>query len=170
MTLVEQGLRHEPRGVGEIDNPCVGSPDLRRPLGDLEHDGHGSERLGEASGPGGLLADEAEPEWDRLVEEPRLVPADAELHDHEVRSLERLGHLVGQPDRAGPPRRSHHALRERADDREPLRIDVQKDELVDRKAVGALDEPLHELRRVRTAAADHRHLHTHAPGIVHSGP
>ena len=168
MTLVEQGLRHEPRGVGEIDDPCVGSADLRRALGELEHDGHGPERLGEPPGPRGLLADAAERERDRLVQEPSLVPPDAELHDHEVRSLERLGHPVGQPDRAGPSRRSHHALCERADDREPHRIDVQQDELVDRKAVRARDEPLDELRRVRAAAADHRHLHTHAPGIVHS--
>ena len=74
----------------------------------------------------------------------------------------------GEDERPGPSDAAEHALGERADDLEALRIDVQEHELVHREPIAAGDEPLDELRGVGAAAADHRDLHTHAGGIVHS--
>ena len=53
-------------------------------LGDLEDQRHRAQGLREPAGPGGLLADEAEPERQRLVDEARRLAADAQL-DQRVR-------------------------------------------------------------------------------------
>ncbi len=169
VALVQQRLGDETRRVREIDEPGPRRADLRGQLGQLEHDRHRPQRLREPARAGGLLSDAVEAERDRLVAEARLVPADAQLHDDEVRPLERLARLLGQTDGARPARPANHPLREAADDPEPVHIDVQQHQLVDRQAVAAGHEPLDQLRRVRAAAADDRDLHTHPRRIVHSG-
>ena len=58
--------------------------ELAHALGDAEHDRHRAQRLGEAARAGGLLADAAARERDGLVAEPRRLPADADLDEHEV--------------------------------------------------------------------------------------
>ena len=59
-------------------------------LGDLEQHGHGAQRLGEAARPGRFLADRAELVGQRLVDEARLLTADAQLDEHEIGAVERL--------------------------------------------------------------------------------
>jgi hypothetical protein len=54
-----------------------------------------------------------------------------------------------------------HPLCEAADDRKPLGIDIEQDELVHGQAVGAADHALHQLGRVRAPATDDRHLDAH---------
>jgi hypothetical protein len=139
-----------------------------RLLRELKHHRHGPERLGEPAGAGGLLADASEPERDRLVLESRGLTSHAELDDHEVGALERLITLCGQREVPRPAGATHHPIREGANDGQPLGVDVQQHEIVHREAVAARHESLDELRRVRAPAADDRHLHTHAAGIVHS--
>ena len=73
--------------------------------------------------------------------------------------------IVGEGQAAGPVERVEHPLGEAADDREPLGVDVEQDELVDRQPVGAADEALDELRGVRAAAADDGDLDAHPPSI-----
>ncbi len=90
MAVVQERLRHESGGVGEVDEPRAGSAAPRRLLGQLEDDRHGAERLRESSRAGGLLADETEPAGDRLVGQASGLAADPELHDHEVCALQGL--------------------------------------------------------------------------------
>ena len=143
-----------PVGFVKSTNHAPGAPISRGQLGQLEHDGHRAQRLREAAGAGRLLPDAVELQRDGLVLVARLVAADAQLHDHEVRALERLALVAGEPQRAAPAGATHHPLREGADDAEALGIDVQQRQFVDRKAVAAGDEPLDQLGRV--GAASHR--------------
>ena len=53
--------------------------------------------------------------------------------------------------RPGPAQPIEHPLGEAADDLEPLRVDVEQDELVDRQAVRAPGEALDQFRRVGAA-------------------
>ena len=89
MAVVEQRARDDADRVREVDDPRVGGRALANALGDLEHDGHRSQRLGEASGAGRLLADAAAGEGYRLVGEPRRLAPDPNLDEHEVRPVER---------------------------------------------------------------------------------
>ena len=67
----------------------------------------------------------------------------------------------GQDEPAGPSDPMEHAIGERADDLEAFGVGIQEDELVDRQPVGAGDQSLDELRRVRASPTCDRDLHTH---------
>ncbi len=76
MPVIEQGLGDDADGVGEVDDPriwCRAPADL---LGDVEHHRDGPERLGEATRAGRLLADDPEPERQRLVDQTGGLTAD----------------------------------------------------------------------------------------------
>ena len=68
MALIEQRLGDDADRVREVDDPGVRRRPLADQLGQLHHDGHGAQRLGEAARAGRLLADGAELEGQRLVE------------------------------------------------------------------------------------------------------
>ena len=57
-------------------------------LGDVEHHRYRAQSLGEAARPGRLLADAAELERQRLVDEPGRLAADAQLDDDEARAVD----------------------------------------------------------------------------------
>ena len=128
----------------------------------LEHDGHGAHRLREPAGAGRLLADAAARERDRLVAEPRRLAADADLDEHEVGAVDRAVEVARELERAAEAARVEHPPRERADDLEPLGVDVVQRQLADRRAPRAG----HELRRVRRPGADDRDLHPFTPVSV----
>ena len=71
-------------------------------------------------------------ERQRLVDEPRGLAADAQLDEHEVGAVERGVAVAGEGQPAGPAEPVEHPLGQAADDREPLGVDVEQDELVDR--------------------------------------
>src|SRR5262249_60674080 len=66
---VEQGPGDDPDRVGEVDDPRAGGT-LGDAVGDVQGDGYGAQRLGQAARPGGLLADAATAQRDRLVGVP----------------------------------------------------------------------------------------------------
>jgi len=165
---VQQGLRDEAGRIGEVDEPRPRRADLGGELRELQDDGHGPQGFREPARAGGLLADHVELERDRLVGVAGLVPADPQLHDDVIGAFERLACVARQREGASPAGAPHHALGERADDPQPLRIDVEQRELVHRKAVGTGDEALDQLGRVGAARTHHRDLHTHDSRIVHS--
>ena len=70
---------------------------------------------------------------------------------------------------AGPVPVGRASAGEPADDLEPLGIDVEQDQLVDRQAVRAAREALDQLRRVRAPAADDRDLGAHPPSDPAAG-
>ena len=59
------------------------------PLGDVEHDRDRAQRLGQAAGAGGLLADAAALQRQRLVLIAGRLPADAQLEQHGVGAVQR---------------------------------------------------------------------------------
>ena len=90
VAFVQQRLRHQAGRVGEIDEPGAGSAASSGLLRQLQDDGYRSERLREPAGTGRLLTDAPEPQGDRLVLEPRCLPAHPQLHDDELCALERF--------------------------------------------------------------------------------
>ena len=165
MAVVEQRLGDDPDRVREVDDPRALRGPLGGPLGEVEHDRHGPERLGEPAGAGRLLADRAEPGRQRLVDEPRRLAADAQLDQHEVGAVDGGIGVAGAHEPPRPLEPVEHPRRQPADDLEALRIDVEEDELVDREAVGAPRDALDQLRRVGAAPAHDRELHAQLPDL-----
>ena len=159
---VEQRARDDADRVREVDDPRARRGTLRGALGDLEHDRHRAHRLREAAGPGRLLADAAAAQRHRLVVQPRLLPADADLEQDERRSVERAVEVLGEHEPALVVLAREHAPREPADDVEPLAVDVVQRELVHRQPRQVRDE----LGRVRRARADDVELHPLTPVSV----
>ena len=65
---VDERLGHDADRVREVDDPGIRRGAAARQLGELEHERHGPQRLGQAAGAGRLLADRAEAEGERLVD------------------------------------------------------------------------------------------------------
>src|SRR5215211_730282 len=84
VTLVEKRLGHDPDRVREVDEPMTGCCPTSRPLGQIEDHRYGPERLREAAGACRFLADRAEAERQRLVDEAGRLATDAQLHDDKV--------------------------------------------------------------------------------------
>ena len=163
---VEKRTRDDPDGVREVDDPGVRRGQLAHALRDLEHDRNGAHRLRESAGARRLLPDAAARERDRLVGEPGVLAADAQLENDERRAVDRRVEVVRDEERPLEPVALEHPARHRADDRAPLRVDVVEDELVDRQPRALAREPRDELGRVRRAAADDRELHPLTPVSV----
>ena len=159
---VEQGARHDADRVREVDDPRVRRRTLHDLLGDLEHDRHRAQRLREPAGARRLLTDAAARQRQRLVAQPRLLPADADLDQHEVGAVERALELAGDLEPAGEAGAVEHPARERADDLAALVGDVVQRELLDVER----GEPGHELGRVRRPGADDGELHSFTPVSV----
>ena len=141
MARVEQRAGDDPDRVREVDDPRVRGGELPHALGDLEHDGHGAQRLREAAGAGGLLADAAAGERHRLVREPRRLAADPDLDEDEVGAVEGAVELAGDLERAVEALALEHPRGEPADDVPPLGVDVVEDELPDADPLVLAREP-----------------------------
>src|SRR6266511_535404 len=161
VALVEQRLGDDPDRVGEVDQPGPGGGAAGRLLGDVEHHRHGPQRLGEPARPGGLLADAAELQRQRLVDAPLRLPADAKLDDHEVRAVQRLLEPPGQLQPAAEAGPREHAAGEAADHLQALLVGVEQHQLVHWQPLRAGGEALHQLWGVGAASPHHRDLQAH---------
>ena len=156
-----------PTGLVKSTIQASGSAALRYPLGDVEHDRNGPQRLGEPAGAGGLLAEQAELAGQRLVDQAGLLAADAQLDEHRRCAVDGLVErrrwcVAGRRSparprmrRARPPTTSRRSAR-----------DVVQDELVARTARRPPGESLDQLGRVRAPAADDCDLHRCPPTAV----
>ena len=129
--MVEQRLHHDPDRVGEVDEPGALRASAVGLLRDVEHDRHGAQGLGEPARSCRFLADAAELERKRLVDEPRRLASDAELDDDEARAVERAVAVLRDDERPRPLVLVEDPLRQTADDLEALVVDVVEHELVD---------------------------------------
>ena len=163
---VEQRAGDDPDGVREVDDPRAGRSQLAGALGDVEHDRDGAQRLGEPAGAGRLLADAPAAQRERLVAEPRGLPADAKLEEDGVGAVERAVQVGRLDQPAAEALAREHAPREAGDDLEPRRVDVVEDQLGQVEAVPLAGEAGDELGRVRRPAADDRDLHPLTPVSV----
>ena len=100
-----------PTGFVKSTIHASGADELAHALGDLEHDGHRAQRLGEAAGAGRLLADAAAGERHRLVREPRRLAADADLDQDEVGAVDGAVEVVGDEQLAGEALRAPASAR-----------------------------------------------------------
>ncbi len=159
---VEQRPRDDPDRIREVDDPCTRFCPRAHALGDLEHDRNRAHRLGEAARAGRLLADAAARERHRFVLQPRRLPADADLQQHERRAVDRRVDVAREREPAAVAGAVEHPLREPADDVEPLGVDVHQRQLRHRHA----RQLRHELRRVRRAGSHNSELHPFTPVSV----
>ncbi len=136
VALLQQRARHDADRVGEVDDPGVRRGMSAHGLGDVEHHRHRSQGLRQAAGAGGLLTDAPALERERLVAEPRGLPTDAQLDEHDggVGRRQQTRSVVSRSDvfDAGVV---EHPAGEAADDLEPLGVGVVQDELVEREGV-----------------------------------
>ena len=158
---VQERLADDTYRVGEVDDPGAVRRTGPGQLGELENQGDGTQRLGEAARAGRLLADGAELRGEGLVDQSGGLPADSELDEHEIGTVHGGVAVEGGHQPPAPAGSRQHALRQAPDHFEPLRLDIEQDQLVDGEPVGTPGEPIHELRRVGAAAADHRDLGAH---------
>ncbi len=161
IAAINQRLGHDPDRVGEVDDPGIRRAAASRDLGQVEDDRYGAQRLGQAAGAGRLLADGAEADRNRLVQEPRRLPADAELDQHEAGAVDGGLDVTGQRQAPLEPEAGEHATGHAADHGAALFIDVVEDELLDGQPVMALRQTLDQLRGIGAPAADDRDLDPH---------
>ncbi len=113
-----------PTGLVKSTIHASGRRELTRPLGDLEHDRHRPHRLAQPAGAGRLLADAAARGRDRLVAQPRRLPADPDLDQDHVGALERPVERAGDLERAVEALALEHPPGQAAHHLAPLRVDV----------------------------------------------
>ena len=157
---VEQRPGDDADRVGEVDEPRARRGPPPGELGDLQHERHGAQRLGEPARPGRLLSHAAEVERPRLVPVPRRLPADPELDEHRGRAVDPVFGVGGPPDGRLVPVRPHDPRGHRPDRGQPRLVGVDQDQLGDLRREPP--EPVGELGRVGGAAADDRELHENA--------
>ena len=162
VTLVEQRLGDDPDRVGEVHQPRAGVGPGRHLLGQLEHDGHRAERLGQPAGAHGLLAQASVPHRQRLVHVAGRLPPDAQLDDDEVGPFERGVGIGRRRERPAPTPRPQDALREPADDLATHVARVEQDEVVDDHAVLDITQAVDELGGVGAPTTHDSHLGAHA--------
>jgi hypothetical protein len=170
LTAVQQRLGHDADRVGEVDHPgarCRGSP---RQVGQLEDHRDCAQCLGESAGSRRLLPDGPEAQGERLVHQPRRLPADAELDEHEIGSINGRLAVRGLQQLAAPSGAPQHSLCQAADHREALGIDVMQRQLVDGEAFGAPRQSIDQLRGIGAPGTDHNDLETHRPALLSAHP
>jgi hypothetical protein len=160
---VEERPRDDAHRIGEVDDPCIVRGPLADALRDSEHDGNGPQCLGETAHTRGLLPDAAARQRKCLVGEARLLPADPDLHEHEVGSVDRAVEIVGDGHGAVEALTGEHPRGEAAYDLPSLLVDVVEHELPHVDALALAGQPGDEFRRVRGAASDDRDLQGHQP-------
>ncbi len=103
----------------------------RHALRDAEDDRNRPQRLAESAGAGRLLADAPARQRHGLVGEARILPADPDLDEDEVRPVDRAIEMVSRRQPAREALSLEHSRGQSADDLAPLRIDVVEHELTD---------------------------------------
>jgi len=162
MALVEQSLGDNPHRVGEIDEPRTGIGPRRHLLGQLQHDRHGAQRLGQSSRARRLLTETPVPHRQRLVDVARRLAADAQLDDHEVGPLQGGMRVGRRGERPFPTPSSQNTFGEPPDHLAPLIARVEEHEVVDDHPLLNIAEAVHQLGGVGTPAADDNHFGPHA--------
>ena len=165
MPRIDERLADDADRVREVHDPRAGRRAAGGLLGDVEHDRHGPECLGEPARPRGLLPDDPELRRQRLVHEPGRLAADAQLDEDEVGALEGLVAIEGANEAPGPVEPVEHPLGKAADDLEAGLIRIEEHQPVDRHAVAPRLEAFDEFRGVGAPAADHGDLDAHAPSL-----
>ena len=163
MTVIEQRAGDDPDRVGEVDDPRVRRSAAPHFVGDVEHDRHRAQSLGEASGTGGLLADAAASQRNGLVEVPCRLTADAQLQKHEVGAVDRLGKIGSSGQLPVPSMTAGDPLAHTGDSLETGRVGVAQHELVDLDLVAQPGDAVDELGRVGASTTDHGDLHAADP-------
>ena len=162
MALVQQGLRHDPDRIGEVDQPRAAIGTGCHLLGQFEHDGHGAQRLGQPPGSRRLLTQAPVPDRERLVDVARRLAPDAQLDDDEVGPLQRGMRVGRRRERPVPSPRPQNAFGESPDHLSTQVARIEQDEIVDDHPVLDIAEAVDQLRRVRAPSADDNHLGPHA--------
>ncbi|MDT5029461.1 MAG: hypothetical protein QOE61_5887 [Micromonosporaceae bacterium] len=122
-----------------------------------------AQSLGQATRAGRLLSNAATLHRERLVGDPGLLAAYAELDEHHVRPVHTVIHLRRPGDPAGMAVPGEQAGAEGADDVEALPGGIDQDQLVDRQNRPKTGKAVRELGRVRRAAANHSDFHPLTP-------
>ena len=119
-----------PVGFVKSTNHAPGAP--RRAVSSASSSTTGTVRSAFANPPGPVVSCPMQPNRSGMVSSWNRagLAAHPELHDHEVGALERLVAVAGEREVPRPAGPAHHPLRERADDRQALGIDVQQHQLV----------------------------------------
>ena len=162
MTLVQQRLRDDPDRIGEVDQPGPAVGTGRHLLRQLQHDGHGAQRLGQPPCSRGLLTQASVPDRQRLVDVARRLAPDAQLDHHEVGPLQGGVRVGGRRERPAPSPRPQNALGEPSHHLSPQVARIEQDEIVDDHPVLHVAETVDQLRGVGASAADDNHLGPHA--------
>ena len=140
----------------------IHASDAARPphlLGDVEHDRHRAQRLGETPGAGGLLADAAASQRNGLVEVPCRLTTDAQLEQHEVGAVDSRGKIGSSRQLSIPFTTAGDALADAGDSLETGRVRVAQYELVDLDLVAQPGDAVDELGRVGAPTTDHGDFH-----------
>ena len=155
--VIEHELGDDARGIGEVDEPCVGADSLY-PVADMLNNGDGALSLKEAADTGGLLTDKVIFPRDALVEVAAGQLADSYLSDNEIGAPKRGIEIVGKDDLAVAVCVLEHTHAEIANDSPLALVDIHKCNLLELEAVARLEEAVDKLGAIGAAGADNRNI------------
>jgi hypothetical protein len=159
MPGLEQGARHDPDGVGEVDDPRVGLRVRADGVRHAQDDRHRAEGLGESAGTRGLLPDAVHIVRPGLVAAACVLAADPQLDEHRVGARDSRDEVGGPGDAAWMRGAGEHPLRHAGHQVEAFGARVDEPEFLDRQAVAQPGEAVDELGGVGGATPDDGEFH-----------
>ena len=164
------GLREDVDRIGVVEDPRLRA-DVLDVGEDALHRVDGPQRHEEAARPLRLLADDAVLERDALVQHTRRKAARPIARKNRIAVGEARTSIGRGRDREVEAARLRHALRQPADQVEPVGVEVDEHDFRALEVLALVDEARHRARAARGAAADIRHLdacHLTLPGSARS--
>jgi hypothetical protein len=155
--VVADGLRHHVDRVRVVEDPRARARD-RHVVQDALHHVDRAQRHEEAARPLGLLPDHAVRERDALVEHARLEATGPVAREHRVAPVEPGAPVGGRRDGDVDAPGRGHPLGERADQLQPLAVEVDQHDLRPAEVLALLDEAGHRPGASCRPAADVRDL------------
>ena len=162
VACVVEGLGDQTRGVGEVEDPCLGGVLLDQ-LAVVHQHGDGTDGHGEAAHARGLLADDAVAKGHRLVHHAGVVAPHAEGGDDVVHALDSLYGIKDLPHHQILALPLDHVTAELCDDGKLLKINIVQHDLVDAQLLVALEQAVDEDDGTHACAANDSDLHMYVP-------
>ena len=162
VTRAVESLGDQTRGVGEVEDPCLGGV-LLDELAVVHEHGDGADGHGEAAHARGLLSDDAVTKGHRLVHHAGVVAPHAQGGDDVVHATDSLYGVKDLADDQILALALDHVTAELADNGKLLKINIVEHDLVDVQLLVALEQAVDEDDGAHTRAADDSDFHMYVP-------
>ena len=162
VACVVEGLGDQTRGVGEVEDPCLGRVLLDQ-LAVVHQHGDGTDGHRKTAHARGLLADDAVAKGHRLVHHAGVVASHAEGGDDVVHAADSLHRIKDLAHHEILPFTLDHVTAELCDDGKLFKVGIVQHDLVDAQLLVALEQAVDEDDGTHACAANDSDFHMYFP-------